>query len=256
MVNIVNCKEDLVSIVLPTYNGSRYIAQSIESCLDQTYDNIELIIINDASTDSTEEIIKSYRDTRIIYLKNGKNLGLPESLNVGFSKSSGKYLTWTSDDNYYAPRALEEMLKYLIKDARTAFLYCDGYKIDSNGNAMGEFATAEGWKLWKYNCVGPCFIYKRDVYNKIGNYDSEMLLVEDYDYWLRVYKKFKMKRVNKKLYYVRGHDKSLTSRHGPRKVYSALKRAFEKNITPCQRISYHVRDKIENMCSMFKRRHV
>ena len=252
MINKINCKKDLVSIILPTYNGFRYIAQSIESCLVQTYDNIELIIVNDASTDSTEEIITSYQDTRIIYLKNSENLGLSKSLNVGFSKSRGEYLTWTSDDNYYAPYALEEMLKHLRKDTRITFLYCNGYKIGSDGKTIGEFATAEGWKLWKYNCVGPCFIYMREVYNKIGNYDSEMLLVEDYDYWLRVYKKFKMKRINKILYYVRSHDKSLTSRYGSREVYSALKRAFEKNITPYHRISYYLRDKIEGLSLIVK----
>lgn len=255
MINIVDCKKDLVSIILPTYNGSRYIAQSIESCLNQTYGNIELIIVNDASTDSTEEIITSYQDTRIIYLKNSENLGLPKSLNVGFSKSSGKYLTWTSDDNHYAPNALEEMLQHMRKNRKIDFLYCSGYKIDSDGKTIGQFATAEGWKLWKYNCVGPCFIYKRDVYNKIGNYDSEMLLVEDYDYWLRVYKIFKMKRINEKLYYIRVHDQSLTSRYDSGEVYTALKRAFEKNITIRYRISYHLRDKTERLCSIFKRQH-
>ncbi|MFV1977541.1 MAG: hypothetical protein ACC651_17510, partial [Candidatus Scalindua sp.] len=81
------------------------------------------------------------------------------------------------------------------------------------------------------------------------------LLVEDYDYWLRVYKKFKMQRINKKLYYVRNHGKSLTSRYGSREVYTALKRAFEKNITPRQRISYHLRNKMERLCSIFKRLH-
>jgi len=71
-----------VSIVLPTYNGAKYIRQSIDSCLNQTYKNIELIIVNDGSTDGTPEIIRSYEDGRIKYLTHEKNKGLPHALNT------------------------------------------------------------------------------------------------------------------------------------------------------------------------------
>jgi hypothetical protein len=81
-----------------------------------------------------------------------------------------------------------------------------------------------------------------------------MFLAEDYEYWLRVYKKFNMKIINKKLYYVRVHGQSLTSRYDSKEVYAVLIKALEKNITVCHRISYHLRDKMERLCSIFKRR--
>lgn len=95
-----------VSIVLPTYNGARYLRQSIDSCLGQTYRNLELIVVDDASTDTTPEIIRSYQDPRIRVIRHEKSKMLPESLNTGFRAVSGDYLTWTSDDNYYVPEAI------------------------------------------------------------------------------------------------------------------------------------------------------
>jgi len=99
-----------VTIVLPTFNGSRYIRQSIESCLNQTYRNIELIIIDDGSTDNTIEIINSYRDDRLRLIQFEENLGHIAALNYGFSVSTGDFLTWTSDDDYYALDAISQMV--------------------------------------------------------------------------------------------------------------------------------------------------
>lgn len=85
-----------ISIVLPTYNGEKYLKQSIESILGQTYTDWELIVVNDCSTDSTQEIIDFYRkkDTRIRTIFNYTNQKLPESLNIGFREAKGEYFTW------------------------------------------------------------------------------------------------------------------------------------------------------------------
>src|SRR4051794_21032964 len=99
----------LVSIVLPTYNRAHLLKRSIETCLNQTLIDIELIVVNDCSTDNTKEIVEAYKakDARICLITNEKNLRLPASLNKGFENAKGKYFTWTSDDNLYAPNALE-----------------------------------------------------------------------------------------------------------------------------------------------------
>ena len=104
-----------VSIIIPTYNGEKYIKESIESVLNQTYNDWELIIVNDSSTDNTLSILKDYeqKDGRIKVITNKTNLKLPASLNVGFSYASGEYYTWTSDDNMYKSDAIEKMVNYL-----------------------------------------------------------------------------------------------------------------------------------------------
>ena len=108
--------DDLISIVLPIYNGEKYMKQSIDSVINQTYANWELLIVDDGSTDNTAAIAREYaeKDNRIKYYKNPQNMRLPKTLNRGFSLATGDYLTWTSDDNYYYPTALEKMYTTLV----------------------------------------------------------------------------------------------------------------------------------------------
>lgn len=200
-----------VSIILPTHNGSKYIRQSIDSCLNQTYRNIELIVVDDASKDATAQIIKSYADPRIQYFKNEKNLRLPSSLNVGFSHATGEYLTWTSDDNYYSPQAIECMLNYLVR-TRGDFVYCDYYVVHEGRPAEPELIKLPVTPSFRdINPVRACFLYTRNVLERTGNYDPVMELVEDYDYWIRVSKNFAMAHLDTPLYFYRNHAQSLYS---------------------------------------------
>lgn len=199
----------LVSIILPTYNGLDYLRQSIDSCLNQTYKNIELLIVDDGSGERTVQIIKSYNDRRIKYIRHKKNLGLPGALNTGFAASHGDYLTWTSDDNFYALNAIDKMVSGLENNKNIDFIYTDYFVIYDSGK-IKKARISSPYNLDAYNCVGACFLYKRNVYDCIGEYDTEFKLAEDYNYWLRVRKYFRMKKMNKFLYYYRRHRKSLS----------------------------------------------
>jgi len=197
-----------VSIVLPTHNGSRYIRQAIECCLNQTHRDIELIIVDDGSTDETPQIIRSFLDGRIKYLRHEKNKGLPAALNTGFSHSSGEYLTWISDDNLFARDAIERMLAFL-ESKKCPFVYCDYYKFrDDNISKTTLFRAPRRVDPKK---IGPCFLYARQVKEEIGDYDPEAFLAEDFDYWIRASKKFTMCHLNKPLYYYREHAGQLYS---------------------------------------------
>jgi glycosyltransferase involved in cell wall biosynthesis len=207
---------DMVSVVLPTYNGSRYLRHAIESVLNQSLHNIELIVVDDASTDSTPTIIEDYKqmDRRIRAVRNDVNLRLPEALNAGLACSTGAYLTWTSDDNMYAPTALEEMKRYLAANENCDFVYADTVVIDGHGKEMSvtNKIVDKPCRLFEWNCIGSCFMYTRELYEAVGPYDESELLVEDYDYWLRIMKRFKMHKLNKCLYYTRVHADSLGAR--------------------------------------------
>jgi len=200
-----------VSIVLPTYNGAKYIRQSIDSCLNQTYKNIELIIVDDGSSDKTPEIIKSYKDKRIKYIRHDKNRGLPFALNTGFTNTTGEYLTWTSDDNQYLPEAIEKMLNYLNSDKKIDFVYADYFNYISETGEKLLVKMKDSNILVKENVVGPCFLYSRTVYKNIGNYNTKYFFVEDYEYWIRVYKKYSLVHCPYLLYVYRSHSKSLTN---------------------------------------------
>ncbi|MFT7538774.1 MAG: glycosyltransferase involved in cell wall biosynthesis/GT2 family glycosyltransferase [Lysobacterales bacterium] len=199
-----------VSIILPTYNGTNFLRESIESCLSQTYTNIELIIVDDASDEPTQEIIASYNDERIHLLRKNENKGLASALNTGFRNSTGDLLTWTSDDNCYAPNAITLMVNKLRR-SNLDFVYCQYHRI----NAAGEITRLEKLKGPKHlsfgNYIGACFLYSRKVLERIGEYRSDLELVEDYEYWLRVRKHFKMALIKKPAYYYRSHQESLSS---------------------------------------------
>lgn len=201
-----------VSIILPTYNGARYIRRSIDSCLQQTYKNIELIIVDDSSTDETPDIVKSYKDERIKYIRHQKNRGLPSGLNTGFANAVGHYLTWTSDDNYYATNAIEKMVKF-SKERDCQFVYCDFYLFNDENPSNLKLITKPDVTAFEIgNSIGACFLYSREVKKAVGEYDPDTILAEDYDYWIRVSQKFPMCHLNEPLYFYRVHGESLTSR--------------------------------------------
>jgi glycosyltransferase involved in cell wall biosynthesis len=204
-------EEKKVSIVLPTCNGEKYLRQSLESVLKQTYRNIEVIIVDDGSTDTTPQIIQSCGDNRIKSIRHDQNRGLPHSLNRGFAAATGDYLTWTSDDNYFAETALEKLLSFL-KASNCCFVYSDYYVFDNgNPSALKTMRLPDMPALNVQNNIGPCFLYSRRVKERTGDYDPDTRLAEDYDYWLRVEKKFTMCHLPEPLYFYRLHATSLTS---------------------------------------------
>jgi len=185
----------LVSIVLPVHNGENYLALSIKSCLAQTHQNFELLIVDDGSSDKTPTIIEKYAavDHRIKLLRNEVNLGLPESLNVGFSYSKGDFLTWTSDDNLYAETALEYLVQQLCTFPEIGLVYCGVHHIDRAGNELGIQLPLPPRALARENTVIACFLYRREVMNAVGPYRPAYRYVEDWDFFIRACLKFPAK---------------------------------------------------------------
>jgi len=183
----------LVSIVLPVYNGEKYLGISIESCLSQTHQNLELIIVDDCSLDNTPAIVEKYAaaDPRIKFVKNEENLGLPKTLNVGFKYSQGDFLTWTSDDNIYANTAIQYMVQQLCTFTEICLVYCGQHHIDDTGNRIGAHLPLPPTALGPYR---PAYRY-----------------VEDWDFFIRACLKFPAKFYFETCYSYRYHIGSLTN---------------------------------------------
>ncbi|MCE5308740.1 MAG: glycosyltransferase [Acidobacteriales bacterium] len=205
----------LVTIVLPTYNGIKFLAEAIEGVVSQTYKNWELIIVDDGSTDRTFDIAARFSesDGRIKVIRNRENVGLPRSLNIGMKTGTGQLLTWTSDDNIYRPEAMSRMADYLHRNAGVWFVYADATAIDEEGQVLRPVIAGEPPELLRGNCIGACFLYRREVYRVVGDYDVCSRLAEDYEYWLRVSKHFRMAPLHEDLYLYRVHSDSLTELH-------------------------------------------
>lgn len=200
-----------VSIIMPIYNGEKYLRESIESILKQDFDNFELIIVNDCSTDNSLLIAEEYekKDSRITIINNAKNEKLPEALNIGFRQAKGKYFTWTSDDNIYSSDAIKTMHSFLENNKECGLVYCGMHFINENGEIIGSMSKQET-ELYYRDCVGACFMYRADVVQMIGEYNPQKFLVEDYDYWLRISEKYPICHINEYKYYYRVHKGSLT----------------------------------------------
>lgn len=200
-----------VSIVLPVYNGQQFLRQSVESVIAQTYQDWELIIVDDCSTDGSPDIMSEYenKDSRIRVIHNRENQKLPESLNIGFRAANGDYFTWTSDDNRYKPDAIEAMATLLDAHPEYGLVYCDMDYIDDEGKVTSG-TSFEARELYYENCVGACFLYRRHIAKLTGEYDRDMFLIEDYDYWLRMSKHCEFARIPQRKYQYRFHPDSLT----------------------------------------------
>lgn len=205
--------QPLVSVVLPTYKRAHLLAQAMHSVLAQTHANLELIVVDDNSPDDTAEVVASFNDARIQYVKNEPNLKLPRALNRGFALARGEYLTWTSDDNLLAPTAIERMVGVLAGDD-CDFVYADYWLFseqsdDGKPRAPQHERLPDTLQLKQGNHIGACFLYTRKLYKTIGDYDPELFLVEDYDYFLRAARQFRFCHLAEPLYYFRRDEATL-----------------------------------------------
>lgn len=209
--------EPLVSIVIPTFNRATMLPRSVESCLRQTYRNLEVIVVDDGSRDETPEVAQSLadRDARVRYVRQ-ENMRLPGALNTGHRLAQGSFLTWTSDDNQFDPNAIETMAGHLQRHPEVGLVYCNVRLVDVHGNVLEERKLPGPEKLWKGSCVGACFLYRREVHEAVGEYDRGLFLAEDYDFWLRVSKHFAIAHLaDVTAYSATCHSGSLTETHRP-----------------------------------------
>ena len=210
-----------VSIVLPTYNGKKYLKESIDSVVNQTFKDWELIIVDDCSTDGTEILVEEIakKDSRIKVIHNAFNKTLPGALNAGFSLAKGEYYTWTSDDNMYLASAIREMVQYL--DNNISYdMVCTGMLIvDDSLKFIQEAPKYDSEIMYTDDLVGACFMYRSSVADRIGEYDISLFCVEDFEYWVRILESgSKIGYISGCYYIYRTHDNNLSTKHSKKVV--------------------------------------
>jgi glycosyltransferase involved in cell wall biosynthesis len=206
-----------ISIVLPTYNGAKYIAKAIDSVLNQTVTDWELIIVDSYSQDGTADIIAAYaaRDTRIRIMQHPKDPGrLPGALNAGFDVAQGKYHTWLSDDNEMVPESLAKLAHVLDTKPEVGLVYSHFMVVDDAGKPQYLYKRMAPGYLSVKNIITPSFLYRAELYRQIGGYRIEYFTCEDYDFWMRSYEHTRFVLIDEPLHLYRFHEGNLTATEG------------------------------------------
>lgn len=198
-----------LSVVMSVYNGEKFLRESIESILGQSFGNFEFIIIDDGSTDKSADIISSYQDSRIRYIKNVKNIGLTRSLNIGLKMAKGEFIArQDADDVSYADRFLKQ-IKFLESNPNIALVGTGADFIDSEGKIYASHIMPyDPDKIKNSLLTYTCFfhgsvIFRRKCLDSVGYYRDKFVCTQDLDYWLRFSESYNLSNISEVLYQFR-----------------------------------------------------
>ena len=194
--------EPLVTIIIPVYNGEKYVKYAIESALGQTYKNIEILVINDGSIDNSDAIIKPYTD-RVRYIKK-ENGGVSSALNMALHEMKGVWLSWLSHDDMYLPSKIEKQVMRLNEileenpdcNIEEYVLSCQDRRIDEKGQILPRGVSVHPEYTDKYDLVskeicnytiGGCTVLAaKSAYEKMGGFDEANRTISDADMWFKL----------------------------------------------------------------------
>ena len=193
-MKIASKNSPLVSIIMCTYNRQDLISESIQSCLDQTLESWELIIIDDHSTDDTEKVIGTFKDPRIKFVKSSYPKGRSNARNFGLKLSRGEYISFLDSDDLINPKKLETDVALLAKSENAGAVYSSAESVEiGTGKSLGYYHARHGGDLYDLTAYYlPLIIatsqvtIKRQIYQNIGGFDPELDRFEDTDFFRRV----------------------------------------------------------------------
>ena len=207
---------DLVSIITPSYQTAAYITETIESVLAQTYTNWEMIIVDDCSTDMTDEVVSPYlNDSRIRYLKNEKNSGAAVSRNRALQEAKGRWIAFLDSDDLWSPEKLEKQIAFMENNGY-AFSYTEYEEIDEKSNSLGVYVSGpkkiSKFGMYQYCWIG-CLTVMYDA-TQVGLIQiQDIKKNNDYAMWIEVCEKANCYLLKEKLGKYRKRVGSI-SRHG------------------------------------------
>ncbi len=224
-----------VSVIIPVYNQAQFIDKAIESVLKQSYQNFEIIVVNDGSTDNTEAIVKGFIDFRIRYICHSDNRGISAARNTGIRASRGEYIALLDADDEFLPEKLDMQVKLLQSEPSDVGVVCAwSFNMDKDGNYISkrylprkEGYIFEGLLSTNYMSV-PALLIRRECFEKVGLFDSSLDGQEDWDMWIRIAKYYKFSLIKIPLAKRRIHPNRI-SYHLEKKVITA-RRIIKKHI--------------------------
>lgn len=217
-----------ISIITPSFNQAGYLEQTIQSVIGQNYSNLEYIIIDGGSSDNSPEIIKKY-ERHIAYWVSETDTGQSHAINKGLEKATGDIIAWINSDDQYLPGALKTVSNYFSRNPEIDLIYGNAVNLYPNGKTKNyivkEFDPVD--LLSRVSVHQPSVFWKRGIHEEIGVLDETLNYVMDYDLWLRIFFRYKTKRVDKMLSIFRIHADSKTY-YDPRELYYEKRKVISR----------------------------
>jgi glycosyltransferase involved in cell wall biosynthesis len=200
----------LVSIVIPCYNQGNYLRQAIESVLSQDHPHIELIVLDDGSTDDTRTVLAAYAGR--FHCASHANMGQAGTLNKGWRMSKGEILSYLAADDFLLPGAVRTSVDKLIANPEIVLTYCDFTRVDPDARVLWQVRTPEfSYRDLAVGIIcqpGPGVFFRRDAFERAGFWNELLRQTPDYDYWLRLGLEGPFARIPEVLAAYRMHDRS------------------------------------------------
>lgn len=206
-----------VSVIIPTYNSVHYLPKAIDSVLNQSFRDFELIVVDDGSTDITREIVKKYEGIARYFYQ--ENQGVSVARNNGIEKSLGRYIAFLDDDDYWHKDKLIKQVNFLKKNSDIAMVYTDMHSIDPFERIIDRWLETKSFYRSKNvyaSLIKECFIIpssvliRRECFEKIGLFDPKYRNAQDLDLWLRIARSFKIAVIEEPLTFRRLHGKNMS----------------------------------------------
>lgn len=250
----------VVSVIMSVYNGEDYLSQSIQSILQQTLKDYEFIIVDDASTDNSYEIMQPYArtDGRILVIRNSSNLGLAQSLNIALNHSRGTFIARMDADDIAVENRLEIQVRYLRENQEVVLTGSSIYLIDLQNNIISKSETITNpeilRKLINYQNISahPTWMFRREILQDLKGY-RDLPTSQDYDFLMRLFSlNYKISNIDTPLLYYRVSEKNITYERNliQTKISRYLRRLYKMGLILDDRLVQ--REKIEKITTTSK----
>ncbi len=205
-----------VSVVIPTRNRANYILQALASVFAQSYQDYEIIVVDDGSTDNTEEILTPLVKENKLRYELGEARGVSAARNRGVALAQGRYIAFLDSDDLFLPTKLEKQMRIYAQQPELGFVHCNFSKFTDDGRELGLRDTSrfQGHVYpamlleWSVIMAMPCMLVRKDVFLEVGGFDESLSWAEDMDLWRRIARRYAIGTVDEALVRVRVHASS------------------------------------------------
>ena len=215
----------LISIVIPTFNRENAIGRAIKSALCQTYPNLEIIVVDDASADNTKNKVKQLKDKRIVYLSHKTNQGASAARNTGIKKARGEYIAFLDSDDQWLGQKLEKQIAVLEKNPDCSASYCRYYIIKDKKKKLSVWPEIKKYQgeLNRQLLIGNFItsssaLLKKEIFEKSGLFDEKLPAYQDWEFFLRVSKFANFAFLNEPLFYQNQNEKNRISLNREKRI--------------------------------------